>query len=840
MRKMVSRRLEEILTSMQEMQEVVMITEALEERQILLGECQQAAATIGETIEKQVPDDSSMVPLLEQYCEEAYFMSEEAVVSQERLALLGSLIDRIRVLVRELPRTYQVVFMPYKAEMWDSLESVWKACQEDSRCECCVMPLPYYRYEAHEKKWNYCYDGDRFPKEVPITHYQDYSLELMRPELAYIHNPYDQENYITRIQPSFYSSELKKYVEKLVYVPYYITAGAYDQVEFPAFSHVDYMVMQSEFTKEFCKEMRCYPKMIPLGSPKIDQVIHVCQKGAELPKDWKPVLAGKKTLMLNTSIGCFLKDGEMLLDKIKYVCDIFAQQDQVALIWRPHPLLEATIQSMRPQLWQKYCNLVTYFLENKLGVFDQTPEIEKTIALSDGYIGEESTSVVNLFEAVGKPVFVFDNTIRNDFTEEEKRRVLLTDMVKCRDRLWVTSGSCNALLGMDVHTGELQLEGSVKDQFQWTSTYPSLTARGDTIFLCPGMAKMPVSYQTKTHQFYATLPEQEDVMLYQRVIAYQDRIFYLPSAYKPLMEYDIRTDDWKFHENCIQDLMGNADNTNQSITCGCAVSGEILWITASYTNRILQFSMKDGTYHLHPIGAEGITYTGITVDGEYVWLAEMQSGDVICWNQKTTEIRSYAMPDELHCRPYGPQGQNFVHGSLIDMGRWMVVAPAFSNGMVKIDKATGASTMLVSDFWQMSDREAKAYDPRVMGSGAMVKKIDDGSLLIQRTVDKAIAVIDVENETYEQFYPTLSAADYARLKKGEDGFEKISPYAAFFRKESAFFSFREFLEDLVKGRLDGIRGRQRKEFERVMANPDGTCGEKVHEFMMGVLEGEKV
>ncbi|MEG2700348.1 MAG: hypothetical protein RR995_04075, partial [Hungatella sp.] len=138
------------------------------------------------------------------------------------------------------------------------------------------------------------------------------------------------------------------------------------------------------------------------------------------------------------------------------------------------------------------------------------------------------------------------------------------------------------------------------------------------------------------------------------------------------------------------------------------------------------------------------------------------------------------------------------------------------------------------------DREAKAYDPRVMGSGTMVKKIDDGSLLIQRTFDKAIAVIDVENETYEQFYPTLSEADYARLKKDEDGFEKISPYAAFFRKESAFFSFREFLEDLVKGRLDGIRGRQRKEFEQVMANPDGTCGEKVHEFMMGVLEGEQV
>ena len=38
----------------------------------------------------------------------------------------------------------EMVFLPYKASMWDSLESVWKAADEDKEhCIAYVMPIPY-------------------------------------------------------------------------------------------------------------------------------------------------------------------------------------------------------------------------------------------------------------------------------------------------------------------------------------------------------------------------------------------------------------------------------------------------------------------------------------------------------------------------------------------------------------------------------------------------------------------------------------------------------------------------------------------------------------------------
>ncbi len=99
---------------------------------------------------------------------------------------------------------------------------------------------------------------------------------------------------------------------------------------------------------------------------------------------------GKKILMLNTSIGCFLQEGSVYLKKIKRLCEVISCQSQVALIWRPHPLLTATIRSMRPHLMAEYHSLKEYFIENKIGVLDETSDISRAVAISDAYIGEEA------------------------------------------------------------------------------------------------------------------------------------------------------------------------------------------------------------------------------------------------------------------------------------------------------------------------------------------------------------------------------------------------------------------------------------------------------------------
>ena len=74
---------------------------------------------------------------------------------------------------------------------------------------------------------------------------------------------------------------------------------------------------------------------------------------------------------------------EKMLEKMEYVFRIFKEnKDEVALLWRPHPLIKATVQSMRPALWTEYEKLVKRYLEEGWGIYDDTADVDRAIALN--------------------------------------------------------------------------------------------------------------------------------------------------------------------------------------------------------------------------------------------------------------------------------------------------------------------------------------------------------------------------------------------------------------------------------------------------------------------------
>lgn len=57
-----------------------------------------------------------------------------------------------------------------------------------------------------------------------------------------------------------------------------------------------------------------------------------------------------------------MKHSEEMIEKMKNLFKIFKEdQDEVALLWRQHPLIQATIESMRPQLWAAYYEIVEQY-----------------------------------------------------------------------------------------------------------------------------------------------------------------------------------------------------------------------------------------------------------------------------------------------------------------------------------------------------------------------------------------------------------------------------------------------------------------------------------------------
>ncbi len=405
----------------------------------MLTDCQQGAIHVGEQIEASEGEGTRVVSLLEEYCEEVYRLSlslhdiGKAKGHIKRLGrLLLDILDGIKNDIKN--DKLEIVFLPYSASMWDSLESVWMAADKSENCNAYVIPIPYYEKNPDGSPGRMHYEGNEFPGYVPITSWEEYSIEERKPDIIYIHNPYDNFNKSTTVHPRFYTRELKKHTGMLVYIPYFVSDGNVP-VHFcvlPGTMYSDRVIVQTEEQRgTYISELKkvekennlsgvfgnLEEKFLVLGSPKFDKVAAATRENAEVPEEWKRLIykadgSRKKVILYNTTIQALLKHNDAYLDKLEDTLGFFYEnRDEITVLWRPHPLIESTISSMRPNLLERYINIVNDYKSKAYGIFDDSGDLHRAIAVSDAYFGDGS-SVAALYKATGKPYMIQNMEVR--------------------------------------------------------------------------------------------------------------------------------------------------------------------------------------------------------------------------------------------------------------------------------------------------------------------------------------------------------------------------------------------------------------------------------------------
>ncbi len=369
MRVNIKTQLMELLETMQVVHEEMWKSEEYAIRQECLQLCQEGTCSLREAFASQKNFPEYIYEMLVVYEDCIRQLIEQEAILSDELEYIQGLIGSIEEEVEKIPSIYHVVFFPYNASMWDSLESIYLAAKEDPNCDCYVVPIPYYQYDQQQGEWLPTYEGELFPPEIPITDYRMYQIDKLSPDIAYIHNPYDDMNLVTRVEPRYYSSELKKYVKQLVYVPYFVTVGQNEPQEheyhLPALRYADYIILQSETYQKFYEEQPYYHKMLSLGSPKLDKVIHTCEAGGVIPEEWREIIGNKKVIMINTTINAILNCEEKVFDRLR---EVFQEVDRsrIVFIWRPHPLLDSTLSAMRSHLIKPYQEIMKEFQDLQL------------------------------------------------------------------------------------------------------------------------------------------------------------------------------------------------------------------------------------------------------------------------------------------------------------------------------------------------------------------------------------------------------------------------------------------------------------------------------------------
>lgn len=398
-----------------------------------LARSQEVAIKIGETIEKAEGEGTRTVGLLEEYCESLWILGQSDNTDKLRQGLKELSSKRqgiVKSIDEDIKNTIEIVFLPYKVAMWDSLESVWKAATADEDCDAYVVPIPYYDKNGDGSLGTMHYEGNDYPSYVPIVDFRAYDIEKRRPDIIYIHNPYDNNNAITSVHPNYYAARLYELTDKLVYIPYFVSGKSVpeDLRVLPGTVYAHNVIVDSEKEKEdyiagferwiankaLSGDYEQYmpnwrEKFLVLGSPKYDKVVNTKRCRENLPREWADKIyredgSRRKVLFYNTTIKTLL-DKENILKKIENTVELIGDMEDVVMWWRPHPLYESTMKTSRPEMLEAYRELVRKYKDKDIGIFDDTPDLNRAVAEADAYYGDGS-SVQCLFRKMGKPVMI--------------------------------------------------------------------------------------------------------------------------------------------------------------------------------------------------------------------------------------------------------------------------------------------------------------------------------------------------------------------------------------------------------------------------------------------------
>ncbi|MCL1986372.1 MAG: hypothetical protein FWG64_00145 [Firmicutes bacterium] len=415
-------------------------------------DCQEGALALCDFIESITNKGEKTVNLLEKYCE-LLFNANSGNIGETALQVhFNSIVKSVREELK--PTRLEIAFISHISAMSDTMETIYKAAKADPNCDAYWIPVPYYEVTPTGETTEKLFEPlDNYSEDFELTDWQTYDIEVRQPDVIFHYNLYDETTITYRIHSNFYNKRLQKFTDMLVYIPYFAQESLIESHEYMLllgciFSHkviVPSQKLKEEYfdTAELSKNK--YPgivelynanvdlskrpnygnidnssKYIALGSPKYDKVMISERNQFELPTNWKDLTKGKKVILYNTTLTTLIEnDVAQYLQKISATLNFFADNTSTILWWRPHPLMLALLSNSFPNYFETYQNIVDNYKSAAYGIFDDTPNLHRAIACTDGYYGDKN-SLLHLYAVSGKPLILQDVTFNNSQTNNQQ------------------------------------------------------------------------------------------------------------------------------------------------------------------------------------------------------------------------------------------------------------------------------------------------------------------------------------------------------------------------------------------------------------------------------------
>ena len=402
-----------------------------------LSELQNNIVSFGTLTESIKGEDCKTVKLLEQYLEMIYKVAKYVQNFDEGISYEASAENKYAECDEEVKDTFasiseaidseivnrrSVLFLPVKAKHFGSMRMAYEMETATPDTDVYVMPLPYYykEYDGSFKDEMHI-DTEEFIKaNIPVTDYSRFDLSLLCPEKIYINSAYDEYNMAVSVDTRFYARNVKKYTEKLIYIPYF-KLMEFDRANYPCWYNMQYyctvpgvvmadkVYVQSENTRKVyidkLNEWVGDEKYTEIWEQKIDVYNESCEEHSE---DELRDAGSKKIIVWFVSAGSLAEFGDKYIEKAYRNLDVFAlSKDKLKVLLISEPFLDEMIKTYSDELYKKWTGFIDEF--NRSGIGEVVSQVEdqsvEALLKANAYYGDPSY-ICKDFILMKKPVML--------------------------------------------------------------------------------------------------------------------------------------------------------------------------------------------------------------------------------------------------------------------------------------------------------------------------------------------------------------------------------------------------------------------------------------------------
>lgn len=579
----------------------------------------------------------------------------------------------------------RVLFIVYRAEWWGCLDSLCRAECGDEDTLCYVMAVPRYERDEGTLEVNFARKRtapqgwvERLPREAVVVDCESFDLNQGFDRI-YIHNPYDNGCYLDSVEETYYSYNLKKYTEKLIYVPHLLYLGGIPEeyAHCPAYANVDAIYLPDGRAKyslevQYDEKVEVVPSGIPEYLDRLAEERGGCREG-------------KKKLLYCLSFHNLYYGTERQIQKMWMLFTYFKEHRDVQLIFRPDRDIKMQYGRLQENVRAEYEKLLTYFHKHKIGILDGSPDSYRAAVEADGIISM-GHPMNTFFSVLGKYVLQLDWEQREVPSEEDRRIPILwaVEAEECEGgiEIWFVPQGTRLICRMVIpergdkrekdgkvimervsandrrkgstacreraaavgskEDGSVEIVAEVPDDVLGGLNYISLIKKGNSLYLSPYSSEGIWKYDLTTGDFREQYLPGDIANRFTATVPYQGALYLIPRFYPGIVRYDMATEELRIIDGWVEEAERHVPedcSKEPYFIWAVRQEGNMLYMASSKCDVWMEFDMDTDSWEVRHMNLPGKRFVGMVKDGDLVWLFPYCGEEVILWNRESGESR---------------------------------------------------------------------------------------------------------------------------------------------------------------------------------------------------------